>query len=172
MAQDASQLLQAIETLPENLRPKLKSEIVDAYSKWYPEWPLAVCAWSGRIEAHPLFWWYEPMDPKVLFLPALEGTNGKVPDPQADILRDHTLLIGSTISPFGYRNPKPDLLGGFLSSQIWGQVVDDEDFNGDYTVEVEPLRQLKNHQGRHDLHERLDPKIWDIEFENYNPAMP
>ncbi len=174
LAPNASQLIHAIAALPEALRPIINREIVQAYSEWYADWPIAVCAWDGRIEAEPLLWWYEPIEPKVLFLPALDSHNGKVPNLKRDVQRDHTLLIGSNISPFGLAShldlDNDDPLRGFLPPQVWGQVVKGSDFNGDYTVEVEPLRQLKNYQGRHDLHERLDPKIWDIEFENYNPA--
>lgn len=170
LAQRASQLAEAIEALPPNIRPVLNRDIAQAYSKWYSDWPIAVCAWDGRIKALPLFWWYEPLDPKVLFLPALDAHNGKVPDPKTDAKRDHVLLIGSTIHPFGVPNPSKETLGGFLPPQIWGQSVEGMDFNGDYTVSVEPLRQIKNFQGPYDMHTRLDPRVWEIEFENYNPA--
>lgn len=170
LVQRAADVAHAIAALPPDLQPVVNREVLKVYSKWYADWPIAVCAWDGRIKAEPLFWWYEPIDAKVLFLPALDSHNGKAPNPQHTTKRDHTLIIGSAIHPFGVINPSKDLLGGFIPPQIWGTIIDWEDWNGDYTVEVEPLRQIKNYQGKHDIHARLDPKVWDIEFESYNPA--
>lgn len=170
LVQRASEVAQAVAALPEHLRPVLNRKILNAYSKWYADWPIAVCAWDGRIKAEPLFWWYEPINAKVLFLPALDSHNGKAPNPSGNVERDHTLVIGSTIHPFGVTNFSKERLGGFIPPQIWGRTIEGRDWNGDYTVEIEPLRQIKNYQGKHDIHARLDPKVWDIEFESYNPA--
>jgi hypothetical protein len=170
LAQRASQLAEAIAALPAGLRPNLNQDITQAYTRWYPDWPIAVCAWDGQIKATPLFWWYEPLNPKALFLPALDAHDGKVPNPRKDVQRDHALLIGSTIHPFGIPNPTDERLGGFLPPQVWGQVVEGLDFNGDYTVDIEHIRQIKNYQGSYTPSTRLDPKIWEIEFETYNPA--
>ncbi|MFO0588156.1 MAG: hypothetical protein U0441_11480 [Polyangiaceae bacterium] len=91
----------ALASVPEEKRPALNPEVLAAFDELYPGWPIAVCCWNGRIEAEPLLWWFEPMHPKWLFLPALDAHDGKAPDPEAPVSVDHFIAFGSTLEPLG-----------------------------------------------------------------------
>jgi hypothetical protein len=64
---------------------------------WYPDWTFALCCFNNRhaARATPMLWWYEPMDPDSLFTPAVDCHTGAVPDLKADVVVDHTLVVGS-----------------------------------------------------------------------------
>lgn len=162
LAKDASQLPMAIMALPEDLRPVLTREIQALCVRQYPQWPLALCAWNGRIEAEPLLWWYEPRERRSLFLPTLVARGAH---PEAQVERDQTLLVGSTLHPFGITYPGAKDRGPFLSDLFWGQDLKGPGPNGDTLVAAEDFRGLRNVRGRHDLHARLDPKVWNLDFE-------
>lgn len=165
-------IAEALSRLPDSLRPQLNREIFRSFAEWYPGWQIAICCWDGKIEPEPLLWWYRPLNPKTLFYPTLGAHNGKAPDLQRDILRDHLLLVGSKVHPVGIPTKVSDfgLAAPYLSDRIWGRVLKEEDFNRDYTLSVSELRDIKNTQGVYDMHSRLDPKIWDLSFEHLYPG--
>jgi hypothetical protein len=164
----------ALGTLPEELRPPIDRAALAAHARWYPGWPLVLCCWRGRMQSAPVVLWYEPQNPQRLFLPALEAPAGGVPRPLESAPRDLTLVIGSAIHPFGVAARSKAWLAAelrvFLPPTIWGSVLKGEAPNVDYEVEVAPLRRLENVAGKHDLHPRLDPKLWNVKFEAVNPA--
>jgi hypothetical protein len=164
----------AIGQLPPDKQPKLNREIFNAYAQWYPGWHIALCCWDGKIEPEPLLWWYEPLDPKTLFYPTLDAHNGRAPSLGRDVKRDHTLLVGSTIHPIGTDSRVKDLgpAAPYISDKVWGRVMEGSDWNRDFTTSVPFLRTLKNVQGRFDMHSRLDPNIWNLEFEYRHPERP
>ena len=172
LATRAEDAIDAISEVPTEKRPKLNREVFKAFSEWYPDWPIAICCWNGAIQPEPLLWWYEPLDPKNLFYPAVDAHDGKAPDLKKDVKRDHTLIVGSTIHPFGIHSRVSDLgpAKGFISDSVWGRALEGADFNRDFTVSVPKLRTLENVKGARDMHARLDSNIWDVEFTHYNPA--
>ena len=97
LAQDARDIPDALSQVPKEKRPKLNPELFDAYAKWYPDWTIALCCFNNEDakEALPMLWWYQPMNPEKLFLPALDCHTGNVPKLNADVLVDHTLAVGS-----------------------------------------------------------------------------
>lgn len=96
LAADARDIPSVLEQVPENKRPNLHPEMFEAYARWYPGWPVALCCWDGEIEAEPLLWWYNPLPDfeKNHFLPGLDSHTGKVPDPAIKVDVDHALIIG------------------------------------------------------------------------------
>lgn len=150
--------VRAISGLPSALQPPIDRRLFHQLGEGYPGAQLALCCWSGDIHAAPVVLWYEPRDPKTLFLPApVEG--------------DHALIVGSSVRPFGVRTSarSPDA-GGFLPPSVWGQVVKGGPAL-DYEVALAPLQDLTNAAGKHDLHPRLDPRLWDIRFELRMPTV-
>jgi hypothetical protein len=161
----------ALEALPAELRPPHDRSLLAAYARWYPGWPLLLCCWQGRMHADPVVLWYEPRDPKRLFLPTLQALQGGTPQPLATVQRDVTLVVGSTIRPFGI-SPRRTLSSPFLPNAVWGEWVTGAGPNVDHELDVSSFRQLRNVAGKHDLHERLDPKTWSLKFKQRNPARP
>jgi hypothetical protein len=171
LASRAEDAVAAISQLPSDKQPQLNREIFTTYSKWYSGWPVAICCWNGKVEPEPLLWWYEPVDPRKLFFPMVDAHDGKAPNLGRDVRRDHTILVGSTIHPFGVDTKVEDLgpAAPYISKVLWGRVLEEQDFNRDYVVDVPFLRTLRNVQGQHDMHARLDPKIWNLDFEYSHP---
>ena len=97
LAQDARDIPDALSQVPKEKRPKLNPKLFDAYAKWYSDWTIALCCFNNEDakEALPMLWWYQPMNPEKLFLPALDCHTGNVPKLNADVLVDHTLAVGS-----------------------------------------------------------------------------
>lgn len=99
LASDAKFINTALNQVPENKRPRPNPMIFDAYSKLYPGWHIALCCYDGSVDAEPMVWQYEPLDPSHLWLPALDGHDGKIPNLTASVLRDHTVIISLVNSP-------------------------------------------------------------------------
>jgi len=168
LAKTSADLIHAISALPSKVRPALNRALVESFSQNYPDWPIAVCAWDGNIEPEPLVWWYEPLDPSKVFTPALDAHNGKAPVKNADVRRDHHLMVGSTIQPFGISS-KPTIssaLSPYISDAIWGVYNKGSDFNRDYFVSVEEMRGLKP-PIKDQRFRSSDPNLWDLKFEYF-----
>lgn len=143
--------VRAIDGLPANLKPPIDRALFAQLGQRYPGAHLALCCWTGTLHAAPVALWYEPLVAKALFLP--------VP-----VAGGHTLVVGSSVRPFGVRvSERPPDPKGLLPAAIWGRVVKAGDAV-DYDVDMGQLQQLANVAGRHDLHPRLDTKLWDIRF--------
>lgn len=147
IAPNSSLVTQAISNLPSDLQPSISRAVVASFEANYPDWPIAICTWDGNIEPEPLVWWYAPLTPDKIFIPALDSHNGKAPVRNADVKRDHRIMVGSTLQPFGIPapgNPEvPSALTSFISSSIWGVLNKGTDFNRDYYISTAALRNLR-----------------------------
>lgn len=108
LARDATAIPQALEDVRPNRRPKLNPALFDAYARFYPGWHIAVCCYDGDVEAEPMVFWYEPMDPMRLFAPALDGHDGKPPKLDVAADRDHYVFFAA---PSGRGGIHVDLSG-------------------------------------------------------------
>ncbi len=142
LAQDAREIPSALDLLPENKRPRnVHTAIFDAYASWYRGWPLALCAWDGSVEAEPMVWWYEPKDASRLFLPALDGHDGNVPDLNAKVAVDHTVIVGSVTAPSGhpvrFQDEIPASHRPFFAPKVAGSILEKLQLqNGDFTISL------------------------------------
>ena len=146
LAQDARDVPTALDKVPEAKRPPLNEEIFDAYAKWYPNWPIAVCCFETRhkeMEPDPLLWWFEPMDKKVLFAPALDAHNGSAPDLKSQVRVDHTVVFGSTRTPRGasvhFRGDVPSHVVPFIPGRVMGHEFRGSQQNGDFAIPLDRL---------------------------------
>jgi hypothetical protein len=100
LADDARAIPEALDRVPKEKRPALNPELFEAYAEWYPDWTIALCCFNNEEaqEALPMLWWYEPMFPEQLFLPALDCHTGDVPDLTTNVAVDHTLAVGSALA--------------------------------------------------------------------------
>lgn len=126
LADDAAALPGALSRIPQNKRPAVNGDIFTAYSKLYPGWKMALCAWDGTIDAEPLLWQYEPKNPSTLFLPALDAHDGFAPKLGSDVAVDHTLVVGSISGPakdgieVHFHDTIPEHLKPFLATKVAG----------------------------------------------------
>lgn len=148
LARDARAIPDAIDQVPEARRPLVTRAIFEAYAGWYPDWPIALCCFDGTMDAEPMLWWYEPVDPSRFFMPALDAHDGEPPVIGARVEVDHTLIWGSSIRPDGirvhFRDPVPSQLRPFLADRVWGVDMHDQRLrNGDFVLSVDKLARNK-----------------------------
>lgn len=97
LATNALAIPDAINQIPKEKRPKLNPKLFEMYAEWYPDWTIALCCFNNQEikDALPMIWWYEPMFPEQLFLPALDNHTGNVPKLNEKVFVDHTITAGS-----------------------------------------------------------------------------
>lgn len=146
LAEHVKQIPAALERVPEHKRPTLSYRFLLGMMKMYPETPIAVCCWSGRVEAEPLLWWYEPKDPSHLFIPTMDAHDGNAPDLEAIVETDHIVSVGTFNSkqiaprhPVKYKKPLPDIVKTLLPTHVFGTELPGRMKNGDTFFKVSDL---------------------------------
>ena len=137
LAQDAMDIPEALKRVPENKRPEANMELFKEFRVMYPNWPVAVCCYDGSIKTTPMFWWFEPIYPGMLFAPALDAHNGKPPDLDVEVGVDHMLVFGSTMlaaagNTVPYSKEPSQELFSFLPKKVVGTSVRGSLLNGDF----------------------------------------
>ena len=128
LAQKARFIPDVIGDVREEKRPPLKSDIFMGYDEWYPDWPIAVCCFNNEEAAlaNPLMVYYEPSRPEFLFAPALDSHTGEMPDLNAEVLIDHTVVVGADNAPEGkgkvvrYQDKIPSHIKPYLPNSVMG----------------------------------------------------
>lgn len=148
LADDARDVPSALDMVDEAKRPELNEEIFDAYAKWYPEWPIALCCFQSRkeVESEPLLWWFKPRNEKVLFAPALDAHNGNAPDLTEHVRVDHSIIFGSTRNsrgaPVRFRREVPKHITGLIADRVVGLEFSTALSNGDFAIPVQRLTSI------------------------------
>jgi hypothetical protein len=149
LAEDARDIPTALARVPENKRPDMNEEIFDAYAKWYPAWPIALCCFESRkeLEPDPLLWWFEPLDESVLFAPALDSHNGAAPELGVQVRVDHSVVFGSTRTPRGvpvrFHRNVPKHVSNFIADRVVGDEFTASAHNGDFAIPLERLISMR-----------------------------
>jgi hypothetical protein len=149
LADDARDIPLALGRVPEEKRPDLNDDIFEAYAKWYPQWPIALCCFESKkeMEPDPLLWWFEPRDERVLFAPALDSHNGLPPDLTEHVRVDHTVVFGSTRAsrgiPVRFHRVVPSHVSRFIADRVVGQKFHSSLKNGDFAIPVERLHAIR-----------------------------
>lgn len=139
----------ALREIPERRRPNIPYPFLLELTRLYPDWPIALCCFNNeQFEAEPLFWWYKPRFPDVLFAPAIDAHNGKPPNLDIMVDRDHTVAFASHASdrpvdpfvqsaiervPFEHR--------WLFDPRVCGRIIQGKTGNGDFAV---PLHQVRD----------------------------
>jgi hypothetical protein len=145
MAAGAAAISAALDQVPAEKRPPDNNAMFAAFEEHYPGWPLAVCCWNGEIEAEPLLWWYEPLDPDWIFAPALDAHDGGPPKLDADVEVEHYLAFGASKYSLGNRlgyfsrRDVPEAVLGLLPWSVHGTRVEGKMPNGDFWVPAASL---------------------------------
>lgn len=152
LAQDARAIPDALDQVPPEKRPKLNPRLFDAYAKWYPNWTIALCCFNNDDlqEALPMLWWYEPMFPERLFLPALDCHTGRIPSLYSKVRVDHTIAVSSSFrennNQGSYRpvyyshNDLSNDLQSYILSQVMGEELKQKMRNGDFICQIDEVR--------------------------------
>lgn len=137
LAERATDIPSVLDQVPASKRIQNPNpEIWEAYDQLYPGWPVAVCCWAGQVEAEPLFWWYDPMYEKHLFMPALDAHDGEPPQLDTEVAVDHFLITGHDRGGYEvrFRAKPPDTIRPFLAPRVDTITFDDYMPNGDFWV--------------------------------------
>lgn len=147
LAQNALDIPGALDDVPEEKRPALNSALFEAYARWYPDWPIALCCFNNRDSqlATPMLWWYEPTNAEHLFLPALDAHDGNAPDLDATVRVNHAVMVSATVMLRGetvhYTDKIPDDVHQLLLPiKVLGRQFDMPMENGDFIVSLSKLR--------------------------------
>lgn len=99
LANDGSQLSAALNRVQPDRRPRINHRIFEAYTRWYKGWTFALCCFNNKeaLGSKPLVWWYEPAYRHLLFFPALDAHDGRVPDLAAEVQVDHSVSIATDV---------------------------------------------------------------------------
>lgn len=109
LAQNAEDIPKALQRVPADKRPSPNKSIFDSYQKWYKGWTFALCCFNNKqqADASPMLWWYEPLEPRQLFFPAVDAHDGHSPRLDGKVAVDHTVAFSSYLmqdSP-NWKNP-------------------------------------------------------------------
>ncbi|MEZ5425123.1 MAG: hypothetical protein R2747_02555 [Pyrinomonadaceae bacterium] len=149
LAQDARLIPEALKQVPLSSRPKLNPELFESYARWYPDWTFALCCFNNsRLKrALPLLWWYEPMFPEEIFLPALDSHTGEVPSLNNDVDVDHVLAVSSYqmnrnvySDTVFYKDKITPELRPYLAEQVIGERYKRPMKNGDFVFDLKEVR--------------------------------
>jgi hypothetical protein len=150
-AKDLTKVLKS-DAIPAERRPALNDEIIKAYTKWYPNWAIAVCCFNNTDakRAKPLLFSYEPTkqaDKDFLFVPTLDAHDGKAPDLNANVDVDHTIFVSTPDMPDShgmtvfYSDPEIALgVAELLPRKVTGKVVSGSYRNGDVVFKCSDLK--------------------------------
>lgn len=146
LAKHVKYIPEALKQVPEKRRPEINARFLMHYGSMYKDQPIAICCWSGYIEAEPLLWWYVPKDKSTLFIPTMDSHDGNPPDLMARVEADHIISVGSADdSRVGHRNTVrykdtiPTEVRGLLPNYVYGTSVRGKVKNGDMFVEANSL---------------------------------
>ncbi len=151
LCEKASALGAALKEVPENRRPNIPYPFLQELTRLYADWPLALCCFNNaEFEAEPLFWWYKPRFPEVLFAPAVDAHNGKPPQLDTLVQRDHTIAFASyasdrPIDSFVMRaiEQVPFEHQWLFDPHLCGRTLKGPGGNGDFAVPTAQVRDQK-----------------------------
>lgn len=146
LAKDARMIPAALARVPEERRPSPNRAILQAYAKFYPGWHIALCCYDGAIEAEPMVFWYEPMNPDRLFVPAVDAHDGHPPEMNKKVLRDHYVFFAAQRARRGMKLQKrknldsiPKRYRSLFVDHFAGVKIDSPGWNGDFYIDVRDL---------------------------------
>jgi hypothetical protein len=143
LADNVAQVPAALQKVSLDKRPEVTTQFLLHYGRMYPKQPVALCCWSGYVEAEPLLWMYEPKDKDTLFIPTMDAHDGGPPDLSAKVETDHIISVGSNISSNGATVHYSDFLyegAPLLPKQVHGTQLLGRFKNGDMFVSTATLR--------------------------------
>lgn len=148
LAGDPTRVPGALDRVAPHKRPRLDPLLLEFYADRYPGHTIAVCCFDNAAarRAKPLLMWYEPTEPDLLVLPALDCHTGAPPEPGAPVPVDHWVLYGTDLAGPGWGSPlthPPTMrhsLRRFLPDAVMGEHFTGRSLpNGDFALAHDDL---------------------------------
>jgi hypothetical protein len=139
----ASGFEQALQLVHPRKRPRVNRDQFQLFAEQYPA--TALCCFNDSFEeAEPLMLWWEPREPEIFRMPALDEHAGRVPRVESAVRVDHWLIASSYRLPGDGGNPVSYREGGaippdvreLLPDRVIGTRVDGFRPNGDFGVSL------------------------------------
>ena len=146
LAEHVDQIPEALTRVSRNRRPTVSDEFLEGYGEFYPDMPIAVCCWEGRIKSEPLMWWYEPKNKSEFFIPTMDAHDGRAPQLHQEVKTDHIISVGTSTHRGGnsvyYRDDRqiPDAVRSLLPPTVQGTKLPTWMENGDCFVKTADLK--------------------------------
>ena len=149
LADRATDIPRALERVPERKRPIVSRELLAFYADYFPRYPVALCCFDNTeaTQAKPLMLWYRPLDEDRLVLPAIDCHTGQVPNLDASVLTDHTVIFATDRAIEGWGEPVTYSQAGqmrhdlraFLPAHVLGGQIQEVLPNGDFAIDHDDL---------------------------------
>jgi hypothetical protein len=146
LASHVKQIPEALKRVPEYKRPNVSYRFLLGYGNLYPNQPVAICCWSGTVDAEPLLWWYSPKDKNTFFIPTMDAHDGGAPDLNAMVQTDHIISVGSSLeeiksgSSVNYTDSLSAEAIQLLPSHVFGTRMKSRVKNGDLYLSIDQLK--------------------------------
>jgi len=148
IAESASDIGGSLEQINPAKRPSINNAVFEVLEDWYRS-PVALCCFNSteRAKAKPIAFAFEPTDPEHLVVYTLDGHDGSPPDPHGAVTLEHTVFVGSYLTPtkfaaqVPYTDEIPDHLRPYVLESVMGMPVNQHMWNGDFVFETEAVRQ-------------------------------
>lgn len=146
LAEDARAIPAALERVPEHRRPRPDPELMAFYASCYPDHVIILCCFDNADarRAKPLLMWYEPRNPELLAVPALDCHTGGAPDLDAPVATDHWVIFGADdvldgaavgpAEPVAYPGSMRYSLREYLPDRVTGRHFSGPERNGDFAI--------------------------------------
>jgi hypothetical protein len=137
LADNVEQIPSALRKVASHRRPTVTMGFLEGFAELYPEQPIALCCWSGAIEAEPLMWWYEPSDSSTFFIPTMDAHNGQAPKLSAMVKTDHIISVGGVAHAgvgVHYSGVIPREVAHLIPTHVYGTKLPGLVKNGDCRV--------------------------------------
>ncbi|MBX9572072.1 MAG: hypothetical protein K2X77_24480 [Candidatus Obscuribacterales bacterium] len=147
IAENASALPSVLSQINPLKRPKINEEVFNTLEAWY-QCPIAVCCFNNGESgsAKPLAFAFEPLYPERLVVYTLDSHDGQRPDPSALVNLDHTVFVGSYLTPgsmcahVSYQDEIPAHLRPYLPLNVMGTPIGEKMENGDIIFSTADVR--------------------------------
>lgn len=141
-----------INSLAENERPEISTELQEFFKEKYAGWSFAICVFDTdkTIDAQPIAFKYAPFDDKFLYFPTMDGHDGKAPSIDSMVDVDHTFIYEHTGSMDGIGTLHKKFVTissevpAFLQDRKYRMIsLRDRQKNGDTLLSVEAMNNSK-----------------------------
>ncbi len=135
LAEYAGDIPRVLDQVRESRRPAISEELLAFYATEFPGFPVALCCFNNReaAQATPMMWLYAPLNPDVVFFPAIDCHTGGVPEFTGKVEVDHW-LIGQGREPVTYGDIIPPQTRRHLPNAVSGYHLGGSMGNGDFVT--------------------------------------
>lgn len=148
IAENPATIPKVIDQINPEKRPAVNESVFQVMQEWYA-CPVAVCCFNSmdQAEAKPIGFAFQPSNPESISVYTLDGHDGKSPQAERVASMDHTIFVGSHLTPpqytadITYDDSIPNHLAPYLLHNLMGLDLVGPLINGDIIFDTELVRQ-------------------------------